>query len=345
MNLLVTGGAGFIGSNFIRYWLKKYNSDNLVNLDSLTYAANLASLQDVAAKFANRYSFIKANISERELIIDLIQKENIDIVVNFAAESHNSRAIINPAIFFESNVLASQQLLEACKQTNTRIHHVSTCEVYGDLELDSPDSFAEDYPYKPNTPYNASKASTDLLVNSYFKTFGLKTTISICSNNYGPFQHPEKLIPLFITNALENKPLPLYKSSQNKREWLHVEDHCRAIDLIIKKGNIGEKYNIGSAIEKSVEEISNIILKSLAKPKSLKTYVTDRPGHDKRYLLNSNKIKEKLGWQAEVKFEKGIQETIQWYIDNPQWWQTLKRKTIFQEDNWQIATNLKTSRL
>lgn len=335
MNLLVTGGSGFIGSNFIRYWLAKHHSDSIINLDKLTYAANLTSLQDVESNYANRYSFVKANISEYELIVDLIQKENIDIVVNFAAESHNSRAIINPAIFFETNVLASQQLLEACKITNTRIHHVSTCEVYGDLELDSLDSFAEGYPYKPNTPYNASKASTDLLVNSYFKTFNLQTTISICSNNYGPYQHPEKLIPLFLTNALDNKSLPIYKSSQNKREWLHVNDHCRAIDLIIKKGNIGETYNIGSGIEKSVEEITDIILNSLDKPKSLKNYVPDRPGHDKRYLLNSNKIKEKLGWQAEIKFEKGIQETIQWYINSPQWWQSMAKKASLKEDNWQ----------
>lgn len=342
MNLLVTGGAGFIGSNFIRYWLAKYNFDNIVNLDVLTYAANLASLEDIETNFTNRYSFVKANISERELIINLIQKENIDIVVNFAAESHNSRAIINPAIFFETNVLATQQLLEACKITNTRIHHVSTCEVFGDLELDSSDSFAEDYPYRPNTPYNASKASTDLLVESYHKTFGLKTTISICSNNYGPYQHPEKLIPLFITSALENKNLTLYKSSQNRREWLHVNDHCRAIDLIITKGTSGEKYNIGSGIEKSVEEITTIILTSLDKPKSLKTYVADRPGHDKRYLLNSNKIKEKLGWQVDIRFEQGIKETIQWYITNPQWWQAIKSKTNLNENNWRNDSHYKT---
>ena len=334
MNLLVTGGAGFIGSNFIRYWLAKYHSDKIINLDNLTYAACLASLDDVKANYNNRYSFVKANISERELIVNLIRKENIDIVVNFAAESHNSRAIVNPAIFFETNVLASQQLLEACRITKTRIHHVSTCEVYGDLALDSSDSFAEDYPYKPNTPYNASKASTDLLVNSYYKTFGLKTTISICSNNYGPFQNPEKLIPLFISNALQDKPLSLYKSSHNKREWLHVNDHCNAIDLIIHHAEVGEKYNIGSSLEKSVEEISDIILTSLNKPKSLKKYVPDRPGHDRRYLLNSSKIKNELGWQSKIPFEQGIQETIQWYVNNPKWWQNLKEKAKLQEDNW-----------
>jgi len=334
MNLLVTGGAGFIGSNFIRYWLTKYKTDKIINLDKLSYAANLASLQDVKINYADRYSFIKANIAERELIVAIIQQENIDIVVNFAAESHNSRAIRNPGIFFETNVLATQQLLEACRATNTRIHHISTCEVYGDLALNSPQSFNEESPYRPNTPYNASKASADLIVNSYFKTFGLKTTISICSNNYGPYQHPEKLIPLFVTNALENKALPLYKSSQNKREWLHVNDHCRAIDLIIKNGKPGEKYNIGSGVEKSVEEISDIILSTLAKPKSLKTYVADRPSHDRRYLLDSSKIKRELAWQADIAFEQGIKETINWYKSNSSWWQKLKAKLDLKEDNW-----------
>ena len=334
MNLLVTGGAGFIGSNFIRYWLTKYSADKVVNLDALTYAANLANLADVEAGYSDRYSFVKADIGDTAKVVEIIKNNDIDLLVNFAAESHNSRAVIEPSIFVKTNVLGTQGLLEACRITDTRIHHVSTCEVYGDLALNSPDSFSEGYPYKPNTPYNASKAAADHLLNSYHKTFGIKTTISICSNNYGPYQFPEKLIPLFVSNALENKDLPIYKSSENKREWLHVLDHCNAIDLIVHNGTIGESYNVGSGVEKSVEEVTDIILNYLDKPHGLKSYVADRPGHDRRYLLNTAKIRKELSWQPKISFEQGLEETIKWYVDNEDWWRPLKEKLLIEERRW-----------
>ncbi len=331
---MVTGGAGFIGSNFIRYWLSKYSVDKIVNLDILTYAANPANLQDIVASYGERYSFVKADIGDTQKVVEIIETNSIDLVINFAAESHNSRAVIEPGIFVKTNVLGTQGLLEACRKTDTRIHHVSTCEVYGDMALDSQDSFVEACPYRPNTPYNASKAAADHLVRSYYKTFGLKTTISICSNNYGPYQFPEKIIPLFVSNAIDEKLLPIYKSSENKREWLHVLDHCNAIDLIVRKGIIGESYNVGSGIEKSVEEITDSILHYLDKPLSLKSYVADRPGHDRRYLLNSEKIRKELAWQPEVEFEQGLEETIQWYMDNESWWRPIKERLAIKEDSW-----------
>jgi dTDP-glucose 4,6-dehydratase len=273
VNLLVTGGAGFIGSNFVRYWLERYPDDHVVNLDALTYAGNLESLRDVETRFATQYCFVRGDISNIELVEHLLEQFQIDTVVNFAAESHNSRAVLEPGAFFRTNVLGTQALMEACRRCEVaRVHHVSTCEVFGDLSLDSTDSFSEEHPYRPRTPYNAAKAGGDLAVRSYFETFGLPVTLSTCANNYGPYQFPEKLIPLFVTNALQDKPLPLYRSSANRREWLHVLDHCRAIDLILKHGRIGELYNIGSGIERSVEEITDVILDILDKPSSLKTY-------------------------------------------------------------------------
>lgn len=335
MHILVTGGAGFIGSNFIRYWLEQYPNDRVVNLDLLTYAGNLESLRDVAENFSQRYTFVRGDIGNVDLVEHVLGQYQIDTVVNFAAESHNSRAILDPASFFRTNVLGTQGLLEACRRQKTpRIHHISTCEVFGDLDLDSPDSFSESHPYRPRTPYNAAKAGGDLVVRSYHETFGLPVTISTCANNFGPYQFPEKLIPLFTLNALEDKPLPLYRSSANRREWLYVTDHCYAIDLILKKGVIGELYNIGSGVEQSIEQIADRILAELGKPQSLKTYVPDRPGHDRRYLLNSAKIRRELGWQPQVDFEAGMHKTVQWYIENESWWRPLQKRLAVTESSW-----------
>lgn len=335
MKIIVTGGAGFIGSNFIRYWLNKYPEDKVCNFDALTYCGSLASLTDVAEKFKDRYTFVKGDIADFEAVDKLIKEFNPDLIVNFAAESHNSWAIINPTIFFKTNVLGTQTLLEACrKNRNLRFHHISTCEVYGDLPLDSNESFSETSPYRPRTPYNASKAGSDLAVRAYFETFHLPVTISNCSNNYGHYQFPEKIIPLFTTNLLDGQKVPVYKSSQNKREWLFVVDHCTAIDLILKKGKIGETYNIGSGIEKSVEEMTEVILKELNQSDSMKEMVEDRPGHDRRYLLDSSKIRRELGWKPETEFEEGIKETIQWYKNNRNWWEPLKKKLNFAEGQW-----------
>lgn len=336
MNILVTGGAGFIGSNFVRYWLDRYPDDRVLNLDLLTYAGNLASLEDVAAWASDRYAFVRGDIGNTDLVAHLLSEHRIDAVVNFAAESHNSRAVLDPAAFFRTNVLATQGLMEACRRQRTpRVHHVSTCEVFGDLDLDSPDSFDEEHPYRPRTPYNASKAGGDFVVRSYHETFELPTTISTCSNNYGPYQFPEKIIPLFTTNAIDDQSLPLYRSSANRREWLYVMDHCRAIDLILKEGRIGETYNIGSGMEQSVEQIADHILALLDKPSSLKTYVADRPGHDRRYLLNSSKIRRELAWRPEVGFEDGMRRTVEWYAAHEEWWRPLTQRLAVQENRWE----------
>jgi len=325
MKILVTGGAGFIGSNFVKYILKEHPDYKIVNLDLLTYAGNLENLKDVENN--PNYKFIKGDISDLEKNKQLFKEEGINMVVNFAAESHNGRAMLEPDIFVRTNVLGTQMLLEAAREARIeRFHHISTCEVFGDLALDENRSFREDDPYAPKTPYNASKAGANHEVMAYYHTFKLPVTISHCSNNFGPYQFPEKVIPRFITNALENKDLPLFKSSQNKREWLHTHDHCRAIDLIIHKGKIGEAYNIGSGVEKSVEEIANAVLERLNKPKSLKTYVEDRPGHDRRYLLDITKIEKELGWKPEIDFEKGMDELVRWYTDNEWWWRPLLGK-------------------
>jgi dTDP-glucose 4,6-dehydratase len=335
VQLLVTGGAGFIGSNIIRYWLERYPDDRMVNLDLLTYAGNLVNLDNVVAGYGDRYTFVRGDIGNVDLVQHLLAEHHVDAVVNFAAESHNSRAVLDPAAFFRTNVLATQGLMEACRREKTpRVHHVSTCEVFGDLDLDSPESFDEDHPYRPRTPYNAAKAGGDFVVRSYHETFGLPATISTCSNNFGPYQFPEKLIPLFTTNAIDDQPLPLYRHSANRREWLYVTDHCRAIDLILKQGTVGALYNIGSAVEQSVEQITDRILALLGKPQSLKTYVRDRPGHDRRYLLNSDKIRRELGWQPEVSFEEGMKLTVDWYVANEGWWRPLKQRLAVRESGW-----------
>ena len=325
MKLLVTGGAGFIGSNFIHYWLSKYPEDQIVNLDLLTYAGNLENLKGIESN--PNYKFVKGDIGDLEKNKKLINDKKIDVIVNFAAESHNGRAMVEPDIFLRTNVLGTQMLLEAAKEVGVkRFHHVSTCEVFGDLGLDEERAFKESDPYMPKTPYNASKAGADHEVMAYFHTFKMPVTISHCANNYGPYQYPEKVIPRFITNAIQDKKLPLFKSSQNRREWLHTDDHARAIDLIIKKGKDGEAYNIGSGLEKTVEEIAEAVLKRLNKSLDFKEYMEDRPGHDRRYLLDITKIKNELGWVPEIDFEKGMDEVVDWYIKNEKWWQPLLGK-------------------
>ena len=339
MKLLVTGGAGFIGTNFIRYWLQHYPDNAIVNLDLLTYAGNVTNLTDIAEHYRERYKFVHGDIVDSAFVEKVFMKAVPDVIVNFAAESHNSRAILHPRRFFETNVMGTQVLLDAARKFNVqRFHHISTCEVYGELPLDSPDAFDEYSPYRPQTPYNASKAAADHLVNAYFHSFNMPITISNCANNYGPYQHPEKLIPLFTTNAIQNLPLTLYRSSHNRREWLHVEDHCRAVAAVIQRGKIGETYNVGSGVEKSIEEISDFILSVLEKPQRLKTYVPDRPGHDCRYLLDSGKIARDIGWEPAIKFEDGMRETIQWYLENQEWWQMIRQKAdseMVQEDRWE----------
>ncbi len=337
MKLLVTGGAGFIGTNFIRYWLKEYPNDVIVNLDLLTYAGNLTNLTDIVLAYTDRYVFVQGDICDEVFVSEIMETHQPDVLVNFAAESHNSRAILHPRVFSETNVMGTQVLLDAARQYNvSRFHHISTCEVYGELPLHSSDAFSETAPYRPQTPYNASKAAADHLVNAYFHSFGLPITISNCSNNYGPYQHPEKLIPLFTTNAIQDLPLTLYRSSHNRREWLHVDDHCRAISSVIHNGKLGETYNVGSGVEKSIEEISDFILDVLDKPKDLKTYVPDRPGHDCRYLLDSGKIVRELGWQPKIPFEEGMRATITWYVENREWWEKIQQRTEnVEEDKWE----------
>ena len=331
MRLLVTGGAGFIGSNFVRYWLERHPGDHVAVLDLLTYAGDRRSLADVE----ERIVFAEGDIGDLEGCRRLLEDEEIDVVVNFAAESHNSLAVVDPTRFFRTNVLGTQSLLEASRLADVkRFHHVSTCEVYGDLPLDSDEVFTEESPYRPRTPYNASKAGADHAVRAYHETYGLPITITNCSNNYGPAQFPEKVIPLFVTNALDGIDLPLYASTQNKREWLHVRDHCRAIELVLERGRVGETYNVGSGVEKTIEEIADAVLALTGAPASLKTIVPDRPGHDRRYLLDSTKLRQELGWMPEIGFDEGMGETVAWYRAQRAWWEPLKQRALVQETAW-----------
>ena len=329
MRILVTGGAGFIGANFVRYWLERHPNDHVVVYDLLTYAADRRSIDDLDVRL------VEGDIADGELAARTLTEEEIDAVVNFAAESHNSLAVVDPSRFFRANVLGTQTLLEAARRVGVgRFHHVSTCEVYGDLPLDSDEAFTEESPYRPRTPYNASKAGADHAVRAYFETYGLPVTITNCANNYGPYQFPEKVIPLFTTNALDDEPLPMYASTEHRREWLHVGDHCRAIDLVLHEGRPGETYNVGSRFEASIEELADRILAVLGKPASLKSIVPDRPGHDRRYLLDASKIERELGWRPERDFGSGLEETVRWYADNRAWWEPLKRRAPVEETAW-----------
>ncbi len=323
MKILVTGGAGFIGSNFVYYMLKKHPGYKIVCLDALTYAGNLETLED-AMKNPD-FKFVKGDITDRDAVRKLFLEEKFDIVVNFAAESHVDRSIEEPEVFLKTNILGTQVLMDASKEFGVkRYHQVSTDEVYGDLPLDRPDLFfTEETPIHTSSPYSASKAAADLLVQAYHRTYGLPVTISRCSNNYGPYHFPEKLIPLMIANALADKSLPVYGEGLNVRDWLYVEDHCSAIDLIIHNGRVGEVYNIGGHNEKANIEVVKLILKELDKPESLITYVTDRKGHDMRYAIDPAKIHRELGWLPATKFDDGIKLTIKWYLENKPWWENI----------------------
>ncbi|MBI4837545.1 MAG: dTDP-glucose 4,6-dehydratase [Candidatus Portnoybacteria bacterium] len=319
MRILVTGGAGFIGSNFIKYILNKYPDYSVINLDILTYAGNLENLKDVEDD--SRYKFVKGDICDRELADGLVGEA--DAIVHFAAESHVDRSILDASPFIKTNVLGTQILLEAARVKNIRFHHVSTDEVFGSLGPDDA-PFKETTPYDPRSPYSASKAASDHLVRAYFHTHNLPITISNCTNNYGPYQFPEKFIPLFITNLLEGKKVPLYGDGLNVRDWLSTEDHCRAVDLILHKGKIGETYCVGGNCEKSNIEIAKLILKLLDKGEDAIEPVKDRPGHDRRYAMSIKKISEELGWQPEINFEEGLKKTIEWYKNNENWWKKIK---------------------
>ena len=323
MKILVTGGAGFIGGNFVHHMVNKYPEYDSVNLDLHTYAGNLETCKPVEDK--PNYKFVKGDIADRKFIFDLFEKEKFDIVVNFAAESHVDRSIENPEIFVQTNVLGTTTLLDASKEFGVkRYHQVSTDEVYGDLPLDRPDLFfTETTPLHTSSPYSSSKASADLFVLAYHRTFGLPVTISRCSNNYGPYHFPEKLIPLMISRALADEELPVYGNGANVRDWLHVHDHCEAIDLIIHNGKVGEVYNVGGHNERSNLEVVKTILKALGKPESLIKYVKDRPGHDMRYAIDPTKLETELGWKPQYTFDTGIQMTIQWYLDNKEWWENI----------------------
>lgn len=323
MKILVTGAAGFIGSNFVFYMQKEHPDYDIVVLDSLTYAGNLETLEPVMEK--DNFRFVKGDVADRDTVFSLFREEKFDIVVNFAAESHVDRSIEDPGVFLRTNIMGTQVLMDAAKEFGvSRYHQVGTDEVYGDLPLDRPDLFfTEDMPITASSPYSASKASADLLVMAYYRTYNMSVTVSRCSNNYGPYQFPEKLIPLIIARALADKELPVYGTGENVRDWLYVEDHCRAIDLIIHKGKIGEVYNIGGHNEKTNLDVVKTILRHLDKPESLITFVGDRKGHDLRYAIDPTKIHTELGWLPTTKFEDGIRQTIDWYLDNKPWWEKI----------------------
>jgi dTDP-glucose 4,6-dehydratase len=333
MTILITGGAGFIGSNYIFYHLEKYPEDKVVCIDKLTYAGNLSTLaslldpsaSDYDAAKAARFKFYKTDICDRDAVYGIFEEEKPDVVVNFAAESHVDRSIEDPGIFLQTNIIGTSVMMDACrKYGGVRFHQVSTDEVYGDLPLNRPDLFfTESTPIHTSSPYSSSKAGADLLVQAYYRTYGLPITISRCSNNVGPAQMPEKLWPLMIINALNDKPLPVYGQGLNVRDWLYVEDHCKAIDLIIRNGRIGEVYNVGGHNERANIDVVKTILKELGKPESLITYVTDRKGHDQRYAIDPTKIHEELGWLPETKFEDSVKKTIKWYLENKSWWEEI----------------------
>ena len=323
MTIIVTGGAGFIGSNFIFHMLEAHPGNRIICLDKLTYAGNLSTLRPVADD--PRFRFVKLDICDREGVFKLFEEEHPDIVVNFAAESHVDRSIVNPQIFLETNIIGTSVLMDACRKYGiARFHQVSTDEVYGDLPLDQPDLFfTEKTPLHTSSPYSSSKAGADLLALAYHRTDGLPVTISRCSNNYGPYQFPEKLIPLMIINCLKNKPLPVYGKGLNVRDWLYVEDHCKAVDLIIHKGREGEVYNVGGHNEMHNIDIVKLVCKELGKSESLITYVTDRKGHDMRYAIDPAKIQNELGWVPETKFADGIKRTVKWYLEHRDWWEEI----------------------
>jgi dTDP-glucose 4,6-dehydratase len=332
MIVLVTGGAGFIGSNFTRYWVEHHPQDRVVVLDQLTYAGNRPNLDDVE----DRITFVQGDIGDFDLGEELLRNHRIDVIVNFAAESHNSLAVLDPGIFFRTNVVGTQTLLEAARTVGIgRFHHISTCEVYGDLALDSDELFTETSPYRPRTPYNASKAAADHAVRAYQETYDLPVTITNCANNYGPYQFPEKVIPVFVTSALDDQPLQMYESTENRREWIHALDHCAAIDAVLERGRVGETYHVGTGVEKSIEEIADVVLSELGKPSELKTIIPDRPGHDRRYVLDWSKIRRELDWHPRIPFDQGLADTVDWYARHRSWWEPLKeRAPVVEGSAW-----------
>ena len=321
VNLLVTGSAGFVGSNFVRYWVDDHPRDRVVGLDLLTYAGNRSSLADLEG----RYAFVRGDIGDLELVESTLREHSVDVIVNFAAESHNSLAVVDPGRFFRTNVLGTQALCEAARRVGVgRLHHISTCEVYGDLPLDSEAAFREDDPYRPRTPYNASKAGADHAVRAYHETYELPVTITNAGNNYGPYQFPEKLIPLFIKNLLADQPVPVYGDGQQVRDWLHVSDHCSAIDAVLQRGRPGQVYNVGGRCERTNLHLTHELLRLLGKPHSLIRHVADRPGHDLRYAIDFSKARRELGWQPEIAFEDGLAETIEWYSQHTDWVENIR---------------------
>lgn len=338
MKILVTGGAGFIGSNFLHYMVNKYPNYNIVCLDALTYAGNYNNLLPIIDK--DNFKFVKGDITDRTFVNELFDSENFDIVVNFAAESHVDNSIKNPEVFLTTNILGTQVLMDACLKHNvSRYHQISTDEVYGDLPLDRPDLlFTENTPIHTSSPYSSSKAGADLLVGAYYRTFGLPVTITRCSNNYGPYQFPEKLIPVVISKALNDEPIPVYGNGQNVRDWIHVYDHNVGIDMVIHNGKIGEVYNLGGHSERNNLDVVKTILKHLGKPESLITFVGDRPGHDLRYAIDSSKAERELGWNRKYNFEDGIKETIDWYVNNQEWINNIKSGKY--RDNYKEGSNV-----
>ncbi|MFC0006718.1 dTDP-glucose 4,6-dehydratase [Micromonospora siamensis] len=331
--ILVTGAAGFIGSNFVRHWRRAHPADRVIAYDLLTYSGCRANLADVAG-----IDFVEGDIRDRRTVERTLRRCGVDVVVNFAAESHNSRAVLEPAAFFETNVMGPVALLEAVRAVSSggiRFHQISTCEVYGDMALDAPGAFTEQSPYLPRTPYNAAKAGGDHATRAFGYTYGIPFTVTTCANNYGPYQFPEKVIPLFVTQALQGRPLPVYASSRNRREWLHVEDHCRAVEAVLLHGRTGETYNIGSGVEVDVETLADSVLAELGLGPELKARVPDRPSHDRRYLLDSGKVRTELGWAPRIGFAAGLRETISWYRENESWWRPLlARASTVQESAW-----------
>ncbi len=332
--LLITGAAGFIGSNFTRHWRRVHPADAIVTLDALAYAAALASLDDIAGEI----TFVHGDIRDEQLISRILREHDVTLVVNFAAESHNSYAIMDPVCFFEANVMGPVRLLEAIRRAGKpgiRFHQISTCEIYGDMALDDPGAFTEQSPYRPRTPYNAAKAGGDHAVRAFGTTYGIPYTITNCCNNYGPYQFPEKVIPLFVTNALQGRQLPVYASSQNRREWLHVDDHCRAVEAVLLRGRPGESYHVGSGTEVDVATLAGAILGELGLGPEMIRTVPDRPSHDRRYLLDSGKLHAELGWAPEISFAEGLKATIAWYRDNESWWRPLiGRSPVAEETAW-----------
>jgi dTDP-glucose 4,6-dehydratase len=332
VNLLVTGGAGFIGSNFVRWWKETRAGDRVVALDALTYAGNPANLDGVDT------TLVVGDIGDTDLVEQLLREHSIDVVVNFAAESHNSLAILDPRRFFQTNVMGTQGLLEGCRRAGlARFHHISTCEVYGDLPLDEDVAFTEQSPYNPLAPYNASKAGGDHAVRAYHHAYGLPVTITNCANNYGPYQFPEKVMPVFITRALNDEELPVYESSDNTREWIHVDDHCSAIAAVLDRGRVGETYFVGTGEERSVTQVADSVLAALGKPATLRKTVADRPGHERRYLLDSSKLRTELGWSPSITWEMGVPRTAEWYAVNRAWWEPLLERAPVVEDTWDEA--------